>query len=91
MEGRRTHMNQNDIMEWMRDYLAAHLKVDRERIEVDMQFEDYGLDSRTSMEMIGALAKRIGAEVDPGVIYDYSTIETLAARVAELAQESATC
>ena len=91
MEDRRTNMNMNDIMEWMRNYLAAHLKVDRERIEVDMQFEDYGLDSRTSMEMIGELAERIGAEVDPGVIYDYSTIETLAAHVAKLTQESATC
>jgi acyl carrier protein len=56
-----------------------------------MQFEDYGLDSRTSMEMIGELAERIGADVDPGVVYDYSTIETLAARVAGLAQESTTC
>ncbi len=84
-------MNQNEIMEWMRDYLAAHLKVERERIEVDMQFEDYGLDSRTSMEMIGEIAERIGADVDPGVIYDYSTIETLAARVAAIAQESTTC
>jgi polyketide synthase PksN len=84
-------MNRNEIMEWMRDYIAAHLKVDRERVEVDMQFEDYGLDSRTSMEMIGELSERIGCDLDPGVFYDYSTIESLAARVAELAQESVSC
>jgi polyketide synthase PksN len=84
-------MDRNEIMEWMRDYIAAQLNVDRERVEVDMQFEDYGLDSRTSMEMIGDLSERIGRDLDPGVFYDYSTIETLTSRVVELAQESVSC
>lgn len=84
-------MNQNEIVEWMRDYLAAHLKVDRERIESDMQFEDFGLDSRQSMEMVGELSDRIGAELDPAIVYDFSTIDTLAARVVDLIRESASC
>jgi acyl carrier protein len=84
-------MNRNEIMEWMRDYIAGHMKVDRELIEMDMQFDDYGLDSRTSMEMIGELSERIGHDLDPGIIYDYSTIESLATRVFELAQESVSC
>jgi polyketide synthase PksN len=84
-------MNREEIMEWMRDYIAAHLKVGRERVEVDMQFEDFGLDSRTSMEMIGELSKRIGCDLDPGLFYDYSTIESLATRVVEPAQESVSC
>ncbi len=84
-------MNREEIMDWMRDYIAAHLKVDRNRVEVDMQFEDYGIDSRTSMEMIGELSEQIGRDLDPGVFYDYSTIESLATRVVELAQESMSC
>ncbi len=84
-------MNQNDIVEWMRDYLAAHLKVDRHRIETDMQFEDFGLDSRASMEMVGELSRHVGTELDPAVVYDFSTIDTLAERVEALLKEVAPC
>lgn len=84
-------MNQNEIVEWMRDYLSAHLKVDRDRIETDMQFEDFGLDSRASMEMVGELSQRVGCELDPAIVYDFSTIDALAGRVAELLREAAPC
>ncbi len=84
-------MNRKDIMDWIHDYIAAQLKVDRQRVEADIQFEDYGLDSRASMEMIGKLSELIGRDLDPGIVYDYSTIETLTARVVELLQEPVSC
>lgn len=84
-------MNGNEIIEWMRDYLAAHLKVDRHRIETDMQFEDFGLDSRQSMEMVGELSAKVGIELDPAIVYDYSTIDTLAGQVEILLKESVPC
>lgn len=79
-------MDQNDMMAWMRDYIAAHLKMNREWIDYGMEFEHYGLDSRTSIEMIGELSERIGRDVDPAMIYECSSIETLAARIVELAE-----
>jgi acyl carrier protein len=84
-------MDKNEIMEWMRDYIVAHLKVKQEWIEMDMQFDDYGLDSRTSMEMIGEFSERIGRDLDPGVLYDYSTIESLADHIAGIMQETVPC
>jgi acyl carrier protein len=81
-------MDRNNMMAWMRDYIAAHLKMNREWIEYDMEFEHYGLDSRTSIEMIGELSERIGHDLDPAMIYECSSIETLAARIVELTEES---
>lgn len=77
--------------EWIRTYIAEHLKVNREMVETDMQFEDFGLDSRQSMEMVGALSEHVGAELDPSVVYDHSTIDALAAHVDGLLRESTPC
>lgn len=84
-------MEHQHIAEWLRGYLAEHLKVNREQVETDMQFEDFGLDSRQSMEMVGALSDHVGTDLDPSIIYDHSTIDALAAHVDALTRESTPC
>ncbi len=78
--------SQEDICNWMIDYLAKKLRIDRAEIDVNTQFIDYGLDSVDSMKIVGELEDYLGFELSPSLPYEYPTIETLATALAEAAR-----
>lgn len=78
--------SQEEIRDWMISYLAKKLRVDRNTIDVDTQFIDYGLDSVDSMKIVGELEDYLGFELSPSLPYEYPTIETLTAALADAAK-----
>lgn len=78
--------SQEDICNWMIDYLAKKLRIDRAEIDINTQFIDYGLDSVDSMKIVGELEDYLGFELSPSLPYEYPTIETLATALAEAAR-----
>ena len=78
---------QDDIRDWMIDYLAKKLRSDRNAIDIDTQFIDYGLDSVDSMKIVGELEDYLGFELSPSLPYEYPTIKALTAALADAAKQ----
>lgn len=78
------HMTKEQLIEWLRAYIAALLNIRENRIENHIPFDRYGLDSLAMAGLVGDLSETIGLELDTDEAYNHSTIERLACRVAEL-------
>jgi acyl carrier protein len=66
-----------EIQTWIVDYLAQLLEVDPGDVDVTVPFDRYGLDSAAAVGMTGELADWLDHEMDPTLLYDYPTIESL--------------
>jgi acyl carrier protein len=71
------HRSAMEIQTWIVDYLAQLLAVDAADVDVTVPFDRYGLDSAAAVGMTGELADWLDHEIDPTVLYDYPTIESL--------------
>lgn len=66
------------IQAWLIAHLAAHLKVHPNHIDIRESFACYGLDSSVAISLTGELADWLGCEVEPTLLWEYPSIETLA-------------
>ncbi|WP_026736725.1 acyl carrier protein [Fischerella sp. PCC 9605] len=66
-----------EIKAWIVSYLADLLEVAPEEVDVTIPFDRYGLDSSAAVGLTGDLQDWLGYEVDPTLLYDYPTIESL--------------
>ncbi|WP_412679436.1 amino acid adenylation domain-containing protein [Brevibacillus fortis] len=57
---------------------AKELKIDPARLEIDKEFPDYGIDSVLLAQVMNEISKWLGKDLDPTILYEYPTIETLA-------------
>ncbi|WP_199336930.1 acyl carrier protein [Oscillatoria sp. FACHB-1407] len=73
-----------EIQEWIVSYLADLLEIESEDVNVTIPFDRYGLDSSVAVGMTGDLEDWMGKKLDPTLLYDYPTIETLAKHLAEV-------
>ena len=67
-----------EIQDWIIDYVANLLEIDPEDIDTTIPFDRYGLDSSAAVGLTGDLEDWLGLEIDPTLLYDYPTIESLA-------------
>ena len=72
-----------EIQAWMVDYLSRLLNHHPKEIKVKVAFDRYGLDSSAAAVMSGDLEEWLKIDLDPTLMYDYPTIETLAQYLAE--------
>ncbi|HWI66269.1 MAG TPA: acyl carrier protein [Symbiobacteriaceae bacterium] len=63
--------------------LAAEIGIGPDDVDVRLPFACYGLDSRAAVTMSGTLEDMFGITLSPTVLWDYPTIEQLAAYLAE--------
>jgi acyl carrier protein len=75
--------NTAEIQAWLIAYLSELLEVEPDSVDVKVTFDRYGLDSSAAVGMTGALEDWLGYELEPTLIYDYPTIETLAANLLQ--------
>ncbi|CCH98824.1 polyketide synthase PksL [Microcystis aeruginosa NIES-2520] len=73
-----------DIQNWLVDQFAQQLDVDLDDIDIEEPFDNYELDSRKALVLLGRLEKWLGKELNPVVIFNYPTIAELATRLGEL-------
>lgn len=71
------------IQGWLVTHLAELLEIDQEEVEVDMTFDRYGLDSSAAIGLTGDLADWLGTEIEPTLLYEYPTIESLGQYLAQ--------
>jgi acyl carrier protein len=81
--GSRTTPTAGEIQAWLVAHLAGVLEVDPGQIDVTAQFDSYGLDSAAAIGLTGDLESWLGYDLDPTLLYDYPTIEAVAAHLAQ--------
>lgn len=73
------------IKTWIINYIADLLEVESSKIDASIPFDRYGLDSSAAVGLAGDLEDWLDEELDPTMLYDYPTIDSLTEHlVAEL-------
>jgi acyl carrier protein len=65
------------IQDWIVAYLADLLEIDADEVDVTISFDRYGLDSSAAVSLTGDLENWLGMEIEPTLLYDYPTVESL--------------
>ena len=71
------------IQSWLISYLSQLLIIEPHKINVQMPFEYYGLDSADSLSLIGDLEGFINRKLSPKLIHEYPTIEAFVSYLAK--------
>lgn len=78
-----TLMTSQDIDTWLIHYLADLLEVPIETIDPTANFQELGLDSSLAISLTGDLEEWLGCRINPTLLYNYTTIESLSIGLAE--------
>ncbi|MEM1367787.1 MAG: acyl carrier protein [Cyanobacteria bacterium P01_H01_bin.15] len=71
------------IQTWLAERLAAQLNMPPADIDVDVPFDRYNLESYDVMTIMSELEDWLGQELnDPSLMYQYNTIATFSAYLA---------
>ncbi|MBP2630953.1 MAG: pksL 6, partial [Firmicutes bacterium] len=63
---------------WLIDLFSQELKMDPSKLEIDTPFQDYGVDSILLAQIWRSINELLTNELDPSILFEYSTIESLA-------------
>jgi acyl carrier protein len=76
---KRLEVNQAQIQEWLRAKLAQAAKIVPTDVDHHADFWTYGLSSVVAVEVAGELEEWLDLTLEPTLLWDYPTIETLSA------------
>jgi acyl carrier protein len=68
-----------ELADWLTVKIAGYLNVPREMIDLDTPLADCGIDSVSAMTLCADLQCETGFDVETTVVYDYVTIDGIAA------------
>ncbi|MDB5796587.1 MAG: Beta-ketoacyl synthase [Paucimonas sp.] len=74
-------MSEHDLQTWLRDHLAAELKLQASQLPVDEPFEAIGVDSLLAVTLLEEIRKGFGLRMKPTAIYENNSIQALAAHI----------
>ncbi len=67
----------------VRDALQSSLKIAAAELRDDVAFSDYGMDSILGVRFVEQVSESLNVDLNPAVIFEYSTVAVLAAYIAE--------
>lgn len=70
------------IQELIVSYIAKILDVEPHQVNVKSRFNEYGLDSLSSVSLISYLEDLLEQDLSPTLLYDLPSIEVLSQRLA---------
>jgi phthiocerol/phenolphthiocerol synthesis type-I polyketide synthase D len=82
MSGSRTARSQQEIEAWLAREIADVIGVPDDQVERDRNFLELGVSSRRVVSISGRLQKWLGVKVPPTIVFEYPTIEALAAHLS---------
>lgn len=62
---------------WLLSIFSEKLKIDRQKIEVDVHFQEYGVDSILLVQLMRPLNDLAEHPLDPSLLFEYSSIAKL--------------
>lgn len=75
IDGPLTH---EKLRAWLVVELARRVKCAESEVDTAKSFDAYGLDSRSAVQVSGALEKVVERRLSPGILFDHATIDDLA-------------
>jgi acyl carrier protein len=79
-----TIATETDVQAWLASRVVTYGKKVPGSFSVDTDFAEIGLDSVYALTLCGDIEDEYGIEVDPEIMWDYSTIRALADHLTEL-------
>ena len=76
----------NDIENWLISYLSQLLEIEPSKVDTQVSFNEYGLDSSAAIVLSGDLQEWLGKDLEPTLLFDYPTIEALANYLANMTE-----
>lgn len=74
----RTDAAREPLLPWLVGEIAQRVGVPPDRIDVDADFDEFGLDSVQAVAVSGALSERLGQELPATLLYEHPSIRELA-------------
>ncbi len=74
--------SQDDICNWLVDEIARLLAVERGKVEIDTEFDTFGLGSVEIAEVTTKLEDWLDCEVPPTLPFEFPSIEAIARELA---------
>jgi acyl carrier protein len=68
-----------ELVDWLSAKVAGQLNVAPATIDIDTPLADYGIDSAASLTLCADLEFEIGIPVETTIVWDYATIDAIAA------------
>lgn len=65
------------ITNWLKNQVAEYVQLDSSEIDSHTPLVDYGIDSVHSVNLCGALEDELGVYVDPLLVHDHPTIQSI--------------
>lgn len=78
----QSSLKASEISSWLATRLAQILEIDPQTIDVSQDLTDYGLSSIEAVNLSGELETFLDRRLPPTLLWDYSTIESLAEYLA---------
>lgn len=66
------------VRDWLTNLFSRELKLEATDLKIDKPFQDYGIDSILIMQLLDPIQKALEQDVDPSILYEYTTIKTFA-------------
>ncbi|MEC1645619.1 non-ribosomal peptide synthetase [Bacillus halotolerans] len=63
---------------WLVVLFSEELRIEREHLEIDDLFQDYGVDSIILAQLLQRINRKLDAALDPSILYEYPTIQRFA-------------
>lgn len=79
----------DSIDEWLVDYLATQLGVDKRAIPRDKPFDTIGVDSLLAVTVTTEIKRRFGVKLKATALYEHNTVASLSRCVQEKMPQSA--
>jgi acyl carrier protein len=73
----------NEISAWLADYIANLVQIPPNEVVPDREFTSFGIDSSGAVGLAVDLGYWVGIEIDPTLVYDYPTIESISQYIAD--------
>ena len=72
-----------ELTDWIGDWLCREIGMERGQLQPTTTFAQYGMDSIQAMMLVGDLEEHLRRRLAPTLAWDYPTLETLAAHLAQ--------
>ena len=79
-----TRKSVEEIRTWLMEKVAYLVAVSPDELDIYATFDTYGLGSREAIGLSGDIEDWLGVRLAPSILYQYTTIDSLARHLATL-------
>lgn len=83
-------MAESNVLTQVKNIVSKTLKISLEKLDVDADFDSFGIDSIIAMELMSNLSKGMNISITPAQFTEVNTIKELSVAIEELTSENET-